>query len=225
MRHQKSWILTRLLLNKQLYTRASFLLIAIMSDPGRPNASLPTVPDNTSLSSKPPTEVAKDVAVIFLAGVAIVLGLLLVTYLLMVIMDRYCCCLPGWHAVGEVTEIDHGPVARKAGLWGLRLEERLAILERILVGKAYTPDMTTISDEENPTTIAPNITEETSESHDDDDNPERVTMDEGRSNGEEEEEKEEIGEDGNNEGELDNVSVDEANHDVVCAICLAEYGT
>jgi hypothetical protein len=178
-----------------------------MSDAGRPNASLPTVPDNTSLSSKPPSEVAKDVAVIFLAGVAIVLGLLLVTYLLMIIMDRYCCCLPGWHAVGEVTEIDHGPVARKAGLWGLRLEERLAILERILVG-------TTISDEENPTIIAPNITEDTSESQDDDDN-----LNCG------EEEKKEIGEDVNNEGELDDVSVDEANHDVVCAICLAEYGT
>ena len=80
--------------------------------------------------------VVLDVVIIFLVGVAILIGLLVATYLLMLIMDRCCCCVPGWRPAGEVTEIDHGPVARKAGLWGLRQDERQVILETILVRKA-----------------------------------------------------------------------------------------
>jgi hypothetical protein len=152
--------------------------------------------------------VALNVVIIFLVGVAILIGLLLATYLLTVIMDRYCCCIPGWRAVGEVTEIDHGPVARKAGLWGLRQDERQVILEKILVGKPYTVDMIrTNGDEENPPIVRKN-TEDTSELQDEE-NPIKQSVDES-------------GEPENGDKEaLQNL--DEANHDVSCAICLCEY--
>lgn len=201
-----------------------------MSDPTgeMPNESVPQVVQDTA--AKAPTEVVKNVVIIFLVGVAIVLGLLLVTYLLMVIMDKYCCCMPGWRAAGDSVQIDRGPVARKAGLWGLRREEREAILQHLLVGKPYTPDMIQNNDEENPT-ITENVTEETSESRDDD-NP-NGTMDdeeanEGGTNGCDEEKGDENqeGEQTNEEKEEDNnIDLDEADHDVVCAICLSEYGT
>jgi len=198
-----------------------------MSDPvgGMTNGSVRQVED----APKAPAEMVKDVAIIFLVGVAIVIGLLFVVYLLMLIMDKYCCCIPGWMAAGESVEIDHGPVARKAGLWGLRRSERQAILEHIFVGKSYTPDMIREKhDEENPACIEKSATEKTSEMKDDD-NP-----DGGKEDGDEEanlddavttNEDVETGEANQEEQQVEEMNdIDEANHDVVCAICLSEYG-
>ena len=64
-------------------------------------------------------------------------------------------------------------------------------------------------DEENPPMIVRNDTEETSELQDEE-NPSEQTMDES-------------GEDENGDEEQELQDLDEANHDVTCAICLCEY--
>ena len=82
------------------------------------------------------SEVVVDVVVIFVAIAVGVLAIVLVVYFMSVVFDKYCCCFPWFMTVGDHTqEFDHGPIARKAGLWGLRREERMAILEKLLPGK------------------------------------------------------------------------------------------
>ena len=164
--------------------------------------------------AKAPSEIVKNVVITFLAGVAIVLGLLLITYCVMIVMDQYCCCLPGFRPPGEAVEIDHGPVARKAGLWGLRQEERNTILEQILKGKPYSPGMIQ-RDEEN--CIQKNTTEETNAAKDDD-NPNDTLAPINALDVKMDVTKEE-------QNENDEEDLDDLNHDVICAICLSEYGT
>lgn len=179
-------------------------------------------PAEPTSETKAPTEVVLDVVIIFLVGVAIVIGLLVATYLLMMVLDKYCCCIPGWRAVGEFAEVDHGIVARKAGLWGLRQEERKAILEKILVGKPYTADLiqSDNSDEDNPGSIIKNETEETTNEMKDED----VNPPDGETNEEEKGESKESEEEDDDEDEDEEIQdLDEANHDVTCAICLCEY--
>jgi hypothetical protein len=89
-------------------------------------------------SPNPPAEVARNIVVMFLVGIALVVGLVVLVYMLMVILDQFC---GGVLEPGGVHEVDRGPVARKAGLWGLLQDERRVILERILIGKPYTPEM------------------------------------------------------------------------------------
>jgi hypothetical protein len=162
-------------------------------------------------------DVVKDVVIIFMVGVAIVIGLLIVTYLLMLILDKYCCCIPGWSAAGESTEIDHGSIARKAGLWGLRACERRQIFEHILVGKPYEK-----SDEENP-----NLQRNACEMKDDEPGKTGTVDDEeAKANAANEtiDNDEEEGEAKVEEQEGTDVNgLDEVNHDVLCAICLCEY--
>jgi hypothetical protein len=62
---------------------------------------------------------------ILLSGVGIVLGLIVITYLVMILLDK--CTRRG----DAEEERDHGVVSRKAGLWGLKQSERQAILEYI----------------------------------------------------------------------------------------------
>jgi hypothetical protein len=87
-------------------------------------------------------DVAKDVAVIFLAGVAIVIGLVLLVYILAIIFDRYCCWLSN-SMDDTMNGVDQGPIARRAGLWGLRTNERTQILEKILVPQEYKTEEST----------------------------------------------------------------------------------
>jgi hypothetical protein len=85
-----------------------------------------------------PAEVARNIVVICLAVIALVLGLVVLVYMLMVIWDH---CWGGLLELGAIHQVDRGPLAQKAGLWGLRQDERRVILERILIGKPYTPEM------------------------------------------------------------------------------------
>jgi hypothetical protein len=98
-------------------------------------------------SPNDPSDVAKNVAILCLEGVAFFFCSAALVFVFTIILDRYC----GLN-LGAVRQIDIGPVARKAGLWGLRQDERRAILEQILIGKPYTPDKSQddISDVENP---------------------------------------------------------------------------
>jgi hypothetical protein len=76
-----------------------------------------------------------NVFMLLLGGFAIVFGIIIATYIVSIVMDKYCCCFPGFVAVGSLGEVDQGPVARKAGLWGLRLSERQQVLQKVFAEK------------------------------------------------------------------------------------------
>ena len=81
------------------------------------------------------TSTGIEVLLVIASVVGGVLGLLGLVYMMAIILDNYCCCCPWFVPVGDHTqEFDHGPVARKAGLWGLRRDERAAVLAKIFVG-------------------------------------------------------------------------------------------
>lgn len=70
---------------------------------------------------------ARHVVIILSAGIAVVAGMVLLTYLSSIVAD---CFLRGR---GEVTpdDMDRGSLSRKANLWGLRLHERARVLPHI----------------------------------------------------------------------------------------------
>lgn len=76
--------------------------------------------------------------------VVVVVALLASVYGLSIIMDRFCCCFPWFVPLGTATtedeanasqEVDNGPIARQAGLRGLRRDERMSVVEAILVAQ------------------------------------------------------------------------------------------
>lgn len=88
------------------------------------------------------TEVAKDVAVLFLIGVAIIIALISLVYVGAMFCDRFCrrCGLCGSLRALHTDEPRHvqgGEVARDAGLTGMTEAERRAVLDKILVGRPY----------------------------------------------------------------------------------------
>jgi hypothetical protein len=157
----------------------------------------------TMSSAAPATEIAKNVLILIAAGIAIIIGMVVLVYMITVIMDRYC---GGGLAPDAVHQIDHGPVARKAGLWGLRQDERRVILERVLIEKPYSPEIL--------------------ESHDnnaDVENPppkgELLTIDTVETNDTQHEE----AQDETSRVVANTEELDDAQHDTTCAICLSEY--
>lgn len=84
-----------------------------------------------------------DVLFIFLSGMAIILGLILIVYAAVVLFDRFCCCAHLGGSDDRQLEPDierfqsmpsaqaFGPVAFKARLWGLTSSERRTILEKV----------------------------------------------------------------------------------------------
>jgi hypothetical protein len=65
--------------------------------------------------------------------------------------SRRCCC-PNWFVspapvADHNVDLDQGPIARKAGLFGLNRQERRLILEHILTGAPYGSEWKTSSDE------------------------------------------------------------------------------
>ena len=74
-----------------------------------------------------------DVLIIIAVGIAMVLGLLLLTWILAKMFDQYCCCCccrPESSLAAE-REFDRGVVSRKARLWGLLQTERTQILQHL----------------------------------------------------------------------------------------------
>jgi hypothetical protein len=158
-----------------------------------------------------PAEITKNIVVLLLGGIAVVLGLVALVYVLMVLLDRYCS---GDLEPGDVHQIDHGPVARKAGLFGLRRDERRVILERILIEKPYKPEMLKTRDSEDTETEMENpppkddkLLETDKETRDDE--PKDETLPD---------------EEANDETVLANMGeLDDTQHDNTCAICLCDF--
>jgi hypothetical protein len=156
--------------------------------------------------------------ILLLSGFGIVMGIVLGTYFASVVFDKYCCCCPGFVAVGSLEEIDQGSMARKAGLWGLRLSERQAILKKVFAEKqivyharrfpvasvAATIEASNV-DEKVSQGVAENELEENTPKKDE--ATEETDIEQG---------------DGLNPPK-DEEKDDDADHERVCCICLAEY--
>ena len=88
------------------------------------------------------TQVAKDVAILFLTGIAILIALITLVYVGALVCDRICqrcgCCaaMRALHT-DEPRHVEGGEVARDAGLTGMTDAERRSVLDKMLVGKAY----------------------------------------------------------------------------------------
>jgi len=98
--------------------------------------------DGTPSSARTPIELVRDVVIILLAGVGVILGLLIFTYVMAVFFDHFCCCLRRFRPVLEDGEIDNGRIARAAGLYGLTRDERMRILEQIFEKTTFSYNST-----------------------------------------------------------------------------------
>ena len=213
-------------------------------------------------SSSDTGDVVKNVVLIVLIGIAIILCLLLLTYVFSIIADRYCCCFPWFRPVSDQNDFDRGPVSRKAGLWGLKQSERALILQHIFQKTSFIynsqdkksqgnkdgtePEKDAIhldrdplggshiekvfshnSDIESPPLqAAPNS--EASEAdlktadQEESDRAEKTKVTATTGNDDAERTKKEPN--NNNEDQVDNdAPVDDADHERICCICLAEY--
>lgn len=99
-----------------------------------------TLPPNSVHVSN--IDLVLDILFIFLMGVAIIVGLILIIYAAVVLFDRFCGCssLMVWseeeplrdnHEIDGPSADAYGPVAYKARLWGLTTRERRAVLDRV----------------------------------------------------------------------------------------------
>jgi len=108
-------------------------LIEIQSSAVRSNSTDSSLNDVSYTS-----ELVKNVVVILLSGIAIIVCMILFTYSIAIIVDKYCCCCYPVSVDATGDEFDDGPVARKAGLWGLRASERMQILHYIFEKTTFT---------------------------------------------------------------------------------------
>lgn len=83
-----------------------------------------------------PMEIVKDVFVIFLAGIAIVVGIALIVYLVMRCMD--VVERNRNRNSGNEDALDRSMLCRKANLWGLSLMERKNVLVQVFQDTSYT---------------------------------------------------------------------------------------
>ena len=87
-----------------------------------------------------------DIVIIITSVVVGIALLTAIVYGCSVVLDKYCCWFPWFMPVGDHTqEFDHGPVARKAGLWGLRRNERTEILELLFPGEVSNKETARLS--------------------------------------------------------------------------------
>jgi len=100
--------------------------------------------DEDDDSGRSTSEIVRDVALIMLVGVALIVGLVCSTYGFAMISDKLCCCCPWFRPVTNMAEFeanfDRGPVARKARLWGLTLEERAQVLQAFFKKRIFLYD-------------------------------------------------------------------------------------
>jgi hypothetical protein len=104
-----------------------------------PPASQSTTTTTSTINN---LEVVIDILFIFMSGIAIIVGLIILIYLLIVLLDQFYGC---WGFMGWTEEMPmlenypyqvpsaeaYGPVAYKARLWGLSGKERKVVLERV----------------------------------------------------------------------------------------------
>jgi hypothetical protein len=166
---------------------------------------------------------------LLLGGFGIVMGIVFSTYFASVIFDKYCCCCPGFVAVGSLEEVDQGSVARKAGLWGLRLSERQEILKKVFAEKqtvyharrvvASDVDSTEVGnvDEAVPQVVEDNKIEQETPKKDEAKEEKDIEQGDGLSPPKDEDKYENAV-----KNEVDD-SKDDADHETTCCICLAEY--
>mmetsp|Transcript_16978 Transcript_16978/g.23300 ORF Transcript_16978/g.23300 Transcript_16978/m.23300 type:complete len:290 (-) Transcript_16978:311-1180(-) len=82
----------------------------------------------------------KDVLVILASGIAILIGLVILVYIILLVLDRYCCCCPWWNPVGDFDPaifFSAGRIEQEARLVGITSAERRQILEKVLISKTY----------------------------------------------------------------------------------------
>jgi len=117
--------------------------------------------ETTETRAQGASEMVRNVVVILLAGIAIILGLLALTYAIAAMFDRFCSRFDGSSAQtagglggsgdgffvdndgadagsSSRAHYDTGLAARKAGLYGLTLSERGAVLDRVFESTTAT---------------------------------------------------------------------------------------
>jgi hypothetical protein len=170
--------------------------------------------------------------VLILGGIACVLVIVMCTYVLSVVMDNYCCCCPGFVAVGSLEETDQGVVAKRAGLWGLLLSERQEILRHLFADKQIVYHAKQVVDvaaaavvnEDVPTPVK-DEGEGEGDSNETDIEQGAVSTppkDDAKDDNDDENPKSEK-KNANAKDEPEDDSMDDADHERVCCICLAEY--
>mmetsp|Transcript_4252 Transcript_4252/g.5603 ORF Transcript_4252/g.5603 Transcript_4252/m.5603 type:complete len:533 (-) Transcript_4252:185-1783(-) len=86
----------------------------------------------------------QDVAIFLAIGVAAIFGLVFSTWAFALISDKLCCCCPWYQPVTDAhdfnAKFDRGPVARKARLWGLTIDDRLKILTDLFQRRVFLYD-------------------------------------------------------------------------------------
>lgn len=97
------------------------------------------------VSDAPDIQLVLDVLFIFMSGIAIIVGLIILVYALVVLFDRYCGCgrCVGSHHDEEffqediqANESQPTAVEYKARLWGLTTQERRKLLKQVFASHA-----------------------------------------------------------------------------------------
>jgi hypothetical protein len=151
----------------------------------------------------------RSIIVFLFAGIAVLLGLLSVSYIMVLVLDKCCCCLSQ-----EDVVFDRSDVTRQAGLFGLRQKERMQILELIFESHTtiFDPKAT---EKEKPTPDSDNVDIEQGTSS----SIKVTSLSRGCASQNDIIHLEQIA-DG-----LDNVviKVDDEQHESTCCICLSSY--
>jgi len=187
--------------------------------------------DDDADDDKDPAERILSIFLLLLSGVGVVLGITTGTWIISVLLDKYGCCCPGFGAAFSLEDLDQGPTARRAGLWGLRLAERQEILNHFFEDKViiYASKKREDATAETKTAQAlPVVTEKLKEV--------AKTADVEKSEGNEADvaTKGEETKNANSRKEVDqheseeaqkeeDEGLDDADHERVCCVCLGEY--
>ena len=180
--------------------------------------------DDSSDDSNQSTDAVTGIAFV-LALVAALAIITLGTWLISKIIDRYCCCIPGWRPVDFSITWDHSQLAKKARLFGLTLEERKRILKEYIFAKdvRYGQDSdggagtSSNSTKTLPTQVATGEAQESNElSNKKSSNKGSTTVDQAPPDKKNHEPAK-----GNDEVKDD--PLNDADHERLCCICLAEY--
>ena len=161
-------------------------------------------------------------AVFYLAGLLVgVILIALLTWSLAYIMDYCCCCFPWFHSLdfNRAMVWDQSGLAKRARLFGLTLPERRKILqdyvfeESILYSTTGTGTAKT-SSKSDTTTVVSSLGEDSSPDNNDNagDIESGMATDLQESPTEQQQEEEEVHD-----------PLDDADHERLCCICLAEY--
>ena len=123
---------------------------------GNPEANNMTDMGNNGMEDESSGSPTATGIVIFLAlSAAGIMGIVVATWGISYITDRLCCCCPWYQPVSNLSDFqanfDRGPVARKAHLWGLSVEDRLKILMAFFQKRVFLYEKSSTSLEEDKT--------------------------------------------------------------------------